>query len=60
MQRRTLTILGLITSQGSNISTDGNILLNDGDRDIIDGDYIYISSDDNRFELSKRRHDDDG
>ena len=37
-----------------------DVLLNEGDRDIIDGDYIYISSDDNRFELSKRRHDDDG
>ena len=34
------------------ISTDG-IHLNDGDRDTIDGDYIYISSDDNRFKLSK-------
>ena len=27
------------------------VLLNEGDRDIIDGDYIYISSD-NRFKLS--------
>jgi len=29
-----------------------DVLLNEGDRDIIDGDYIYISSDDNRFKLS--------
>jgi len=35
--------LSIITSQGSNISTDG-ILLNNGDRDTIDGDYIYIST----------------
>jgi len=32
-----------LSSQGSNISTDG-ILLNNGDRDTIDGDYIYIST----------------
>ena len=29
-----------------------DVLLNEGDRDIIDGDYINISSDDNRFKLS--------
>ena len=34
------------------IPMDDDVLLNEGDRDIIDGDYINISSDDNRFKLS--------
>ena len=37
-----------------------DVLLNDGDRDTIDGDYIYISlmmSVDNRFKLSMQWYD---